>query len=126
MGHQVQCALLPAVMMEKYVKSVIDVFVYVIESDGSGATLANAINCSVLALVDAGIEMYDLVSASSVTMVDNLVLVDATAEEEERRSGTIVLAVMPSTDQISHVLHQGMVDSKKAINVLFILIINLF
>lgn len=35
------------------------------ESDGLGASLAVAINCVSLALVDAGIQLFDLVSASS-------------------------------------------------------------
>ena len=110
-------ALMPAVMMEKYPKSVIDLFILVLECDGDGAALSNAINAASLALCDADIEMFDLVASSSVTLIgDDKILVDANSQEEDLRSGTIVLSVMPSIDQVSHVLHQGTVDSSLAIS----------
>jgi exosome complex component MTR3 len=57
-------ALEVSVIVEKFPKSVIDVYVTVIESDGSA--LSAAITCASMALADAGIEMYDLVVSCSV------------------------------------------------------------
>lgn len=54
-------ALLPAVCRYAFSNFQVDIFVDVIEDDGS--VLAAAINCAGLALADAGIPMYDLISA---------------------------------------------------------------
>jgi exosome complex component MTR3 len=57
-------ALESSVILNKFPKSVIDVYLLVLESDGS--VLSSAINVASLALADAGIDMYDLVSSSKV------------------------------------------------------------
>lgn len=55
-------ALSPAVMLAKLPKCVVSIYVVVLESDGG--ELAAAINCASLALIDAAVEMYDIVTAS--------------------------------------------------------------
>ncbi len=57
-------ALEASLLVEKYPKSAIDVFVLVLEADGP--VLAASITAASLALADAGLEMRDLVSACSV------------------------------------------------------------
>lgn len=59
-----QTALQSAVQLHTFPKAVVDVFCLVLESGGSD--LAIAITAASLALADAGIQMYDLVSACSV------------------------------------------------------------
>lgn len=59
-------ALTPAVLLEALPKSVVDVFVNVIESDGTASSLACAVTCASLALASAGIEMQDLVAGCSL------------------------------------------------------------
>lgn len=59
----VEEALTPAVMLHKLPKCIVSVFVTVLEDDGG--VLAAAINCASLALADAAVEMFDLVTASS-------------------------------------------------------------
>jgi exosome complex component MTR3 len=54
-------ALEVSVNLDKFPKSVIDVYALVLEDDGSA--LAAAIICGSLALADAGVELYDIVSA---------------------------------------------------------------
>jgi len=56
-------ALSVAIRLEKYPKSSIDIFVIVLQDDGGA--FAAAINCASLALADAGIEMFDLVSCAN-------------------------------------------------------------
>ena len=60
----VQAALQSAVQRHTFPKSNVDVYCLVLESGGSDAAVA--ITAVSLALADAGIEMYDLVSACSV------------------------------------------------------------
>jgi hypothetical protein len=57
-------ALEPAVDLAKLPKSVVDVYVLVMEAGGSEA--ATAATAASLALADAGVEMFDLVAACSV------------------------------------------------------------
>lgn len=57
-------ALEAAILVEKYPKSAIDVYVLVLEADGP--VLAAAISAASLALADAGLEMRDLVASCSV------------------------------------------------------------
>jgi ribonuclease PH len=59
----VEEALAPAVMLHKLPKCVLSVFVTVLEDDGG--VFAAAINCASLALADAAVEMYDVVTAAS-------------------------------------------------------------
>ena len=60
-------ALTPAVHLESFPKSTVDVFVSVLEADGN--ELAVAVAAASLALADAGVEMRGLVSSCAVTMV---------------------------------------------------------
>ena len=53
-------------------QSFIDVYVTVLEADGIASSLALAITCASLALVDAGIEMLDVVVGSAIVIyIDN-------------------------------------------------------
>lgn len=50
-------------MLHKLPKCIVSVFVTVLEDEGG--VFAAAINCASLALADAAVEMYDVVTASS-------------------------------------------------------------
>ena len=69
------------VLLEKYPKSLIDVFVLVLEADGS--VLASAINAASVALAQGGIEMRDVVTAVTVGMSGIGPVVDLTADDEK-------------------------------------------
>ena len=59
-------ALAPAVRLDLYPKSTIDVVVTVLEADGNVSSLAASLLGASLALADAGVEMVDLVVATTV------------------------------------------------------------
>ncbi|CAL1538468.1 unnamed protein product [Lymnaea stagnalis] len=108
-------ALEPAVCLQKYPKSQINIYVTVLQNDGSA--LSAAIICASLALASAGIEMYDLVLASSVAMRDALTIVDPTEREEEAvlnkthkaelNAGSMTVAFLPSINQVSAISSDG-------------------
>ncbi|KAJ3270631.1 Exosome complex component MTR3 [Terramyces sp. JEL0728] len=75
-------ALTPAIQLENLPKSKLDLYVTVLESDGTFAALAGAITCASLALANAGISMYDLVTGCSAGFVDNISGLDLAEEEE--------------------------------------------
>ncbi|KAJ3159196.1 Exosome complex component MTR3 [Irineochytrium annulatum] len=109
----IEQALTPAVRLRLYPKSQIDVFVQVLEGDGTMASLASAITCASLALADAGIEMVDLVGACSVAFgaLDacgtNAVVMDCGAEEEEHAMGSMMLSYMPSVNEVTQMVQNG-------------------
>mmetsp|Transcript_6141 Transcript_6141/g.7541 ORF Transcript_6141/g.7541 Transcript_6141/m.7541 type:complete len:286 (+) Transcript_6141:12-869(+) len=70
-----ETSLLPCILLEKYPKSTIDIFVSVISTNSnpnSNSSLLNLINwitnCSSLALVDSGIELKDIVTSGQVKL----------------------------------------------------------
>lgn len=105
-------ALEPAVLLHKFPKAQLNIYVTVLEDDGSA--LAAAITAASVALVDAGIELYDLVTGTSVRLLGDKLLMDPTADEEysaERDSGinqgSVTLGLMPSLNQVSAVTSRG-------------------
>lgn len=60
---QIQQALTPAVRLELLPKSMLDIFLTVIENDGSEGCIAAGSVAASVALADAGIEMLGLVAA---------------------------------------------------------------
>ncbi|TPX62625.1 hypothetical protein PhCBS80983_g00245 [Powellomyces hirtus] len=100
-------ALSPAVRLDLMPKSTIDVFVQILESDGSAACLAAAITCASLALADAGIEMVDAVAACAAGYFGSTICLDPTEEEEGYEGGSLVLSYMPSLNEVTHVIQSG-------------------
>lgn len=107
-------ALAPAILLSEYPKSVIEVSVLVLENDGSMACLAAAITCASMALVDAGIQMLDVVTACSAASYSpspnaSTIYLDPTSFEEESRqdTGSTLIAYMPSLNEVTHVVHAG-------------------
>ncbi|KAI8808475.1 ribosomal protein S5 domain 2-type protein [Cladochytrium replicatum] len=102
-----QQSLAPAVRLDLIPKSTIDVFVQVLENDGTMACLSAAVSCASLALADAGIEMIDQVVGHSVGVFGEKLLVDCSTDEELFQTGSVFLAYMPSLNEVTHVVHTG-------------------
>lgn len=71
----VETALLSSIILEKYPKSTIDIFINIISFNSSKNSLLNlinwVINSSSVALVDAGIEVKDMVTSGQVNLNEN-------------------------------------------------------
>lgn len=100
-------ALSVSVMLEKFPKSVIEVFVQVLEAGSKSDVLACAISCISVALANAGVECYDVVSACSVAYANGRAVLDPTAQECEDSEATMVLSYMSGLNQITHVHQTG-------------------
>lgn len=103
-------ALEQSVRLDLFPKAVVDIFVVVLENDGSA--LEAAITCASMALADAGIELYDFVAACSVGVADNQVLIDYTNQELPALQTTALLALMPSLNETTHFLLAGETDTQ--------------
>ncbi|CAH8638888.1 unnamed protein product [Schistosoma guineensis] len=87
---------------EKYPMSQIDIFLEVIQSDGS--EFACAVNATTLALTDAGIEMDYLVSAATVGLWGSHVFADLCRFEENPRISQLTVVCLPNLHQLSGVI----------------------
>ncbi|RKO91485.1 ribosomal protein S5 domain 2-type protein [Blyttiomyces helicus] len=113
-----QQALSPAVRLDLLPKSTVDVYVQVLECDGSTSALAAAITCASLALADAGIEMLDIVAACSAGFIGSRTFLDADGEEEGQQTGSLLLSYMPSLNEVTHIIQSGEVSSNATVKAL--------
>ena len=91
-----------AILVDQYPKSQIDIFVEILQQDGS--PVSAAINAITLALVNAGIPMRDLVCSCTLGVMDNkTTLVDLNNSETENAAGAaqICIATYPRTGRIT-------------------------
>ncbi|KAK1308744.1 hypothetical protein QJS10_CPA09g02068 [Acorus calamus] len=98
-------ALEGAIILESFPKTTVDVFALVLESGGSD--LPVIISCASLALADAGIMMYDIVSSVSVTCIGKNLIIDPTSEEEDHRDGSFLISCMPSRNEVTQLTLTG-------------------
>lgn len=80
-SHEITNALEPALLLESFPNTVIDVFIQILEADAS--TRCAAINAAAMALASAGVPMQELVTAVSVGKLDKSIVVDMSHEEED-------------------------------------------
>jgi len=98
-------ALEGAVMLHTFPKTTVDVFALVLESGGSDLPII--ISCASLALADAGIMMYDLVTSVSVSCFRKNIIIDPTSDEEAWQDGSLVVAFMPARKEITQLTLTG-------------------
>ncbi|AET41548.1 exosome non-catalytic core subunit SKI6 Ecym_8266 [Eremothecium cymbalariae DBVPG len=89
------------IMLQLYSRTVIDIQIHVIQKDGG--LLGAMINGITLALIDAGIAMYDYISGVSVGLYDTTPLLDLNALEENALS-SVTLAVVGKSEKLSLLL----------------------
>ncbi|XP_076633534.1 exosome complex component MTR3 [Colletes latitarsis] len=115
-----QRALEPAVCLHEFPNFQVDVYAMVLDNDGS--SLAAAIMAASIALANAGVPMFGLVTASTVGVYRNQFLIDPTDIEEvicntlaeqqgDFNHGIITLASLPQHSQISEVFLIGSIDT---------------
>lgn len=92
-------ALEPAVFLERFPRTMIDVFVEVLEADGS--TRVASLTAASLALADAGIPMRDLVIGVSVGLLDGFVALDLNGLEDQFGEGDMPIGYMPNLGNIT-------------------------
>ena len=92
-------ALEPAVFLEYYPKTSIQVYIEILQADGG--TRCAGITTAALALADAGIPMRDLVVACAAGKVDGKVAVDLMDTEDKVGDADVPVAYMPNLNAIT-------------------------
>ncbi|MEM3032519.1 MAG: exosome complex exonuclease Rrp41, partial [Nitrososphaerota archaeon] len=91
-------ALESVVFLEEFPRMMIDVFVEVIQADGGTRTAG--ITAASLALADAGIPMADLVAATAVGKVDNVIVLDINEIEDKHGQADMPVSIAPRLGSI--------------------------
>ena len=92
-------ALECSILLEKYSKCVISLYITVLEA--RGGELGTAITCASAALASASIELRSLVHASTVALVHDVLYVDPTLEELNRATAVMTLATLSTNGHIA-------------------------
>ncbi len=98
-------ALKPALFLERFPKTAIDVFIEVLESEGG--TRVASITAASIALADAGIPMRDLVAACAAGKVDGQIVLDLNSAEDMYGEADLPIALMPRKKEITLIQMDG-------------------
>ena len=101
-------ALEPAVFLERYPRSVIDVYAEILEADGGTRTAC--INAASVALVDAGIPVRDLVASCAAGKIDGQLVLDLGDYEDKEGDADVPLAYMPKTEHVTLLQMDGLLS----------------
>lgn len=110
-------AIEPAVFVEYYPGTAIDLFVEVLQADGG--TRCAGINVASLALADAGIPMRDLVVACAAGKVEGKLVLDLMDAEDKKGEADVPLAWMPNLNVITLLQMDGLLtleEFEQAVN----------
>jgi len=92
-------ALEPVVQLDQYPKSVIDVFIEILQADAG--TRVTGLTAASVALADAGIIMTDLVAACASGKVDDTVVLDLNGMEDMCGQADVPVGYAPNQNKVT-------------------------
>ncbi|MFQ5920582.1 MAG: exosome complex exonuclease Rrp41 [Nitrososphaerales archaeon] len=92
-------ALEPALILQDYPRTLIDVYIEILQADG-GSRCAG-IDAAAVALADAGINMRDMVAACAAGKVDDTIVLDINDDEDKEGQADMPIAYLPNLGQVS-------------------------
>jgi exosome complex component RRP41 len=104
-------SLEPAIFMEYYPRTMIDIFIEVLQADGG--TRCASITAAALALADSGIPMRDLVVACAAGKVDDTIVLDLMDTEDKMGSADVPVALMPNLNAITLLQMDGTLSTEE-------------
>ncbi len=112
-SHITEKALLPVLNLKEFPGTVIDVFIELIQTDAG--TRCAGITAAAMALADAGFIMKDLVSAISIGIIDNQIVIDVDKEEEDYEDGMcdMPMAFMPKAGEVTLLQCDGFTNKEQ-------------
>jgi len=102
-------SLEPAIFMEYYPRTMIDVFIEVLQADGG--TRCASITAAALALADSGIPMRDLVVACAAGKIEDKVVLDLMDTEDKVGSADVPVALMPNLNAVTLLQMDGQLST---------------
>ncbi|KAK6618204.1 hypothetical protein RUM44_002655 [Polyplax serrata] len=123
-------SLEPAVCRHEFPNFQVDIYALLLDNDG--ACLSAAITAAGLAMADAGIPMYDILTSVSLGIQNDTIIVDPTLKEENfcrtffeghtKEMGLISLSYMPTMAQVTELTQTGTVKVETVLKCMDLLI----
>lgn len=110
-GKVIKEALQPALILEKFPRTSVDVFIEVLQADG-GSRCA-ALDAASVALADAGIPMRDMVSACAAGKVADTIVLDVNNEEDQSGQADMPVGYMPNLEKITLIQLDGVLTPEE-------------
>ena len=110
-GKVLKEALQPALILDKFPRTAVDVFVEVLQADG-GSRCA-ALDAASVALADAGIPMRDMVCACAAGKVADTIILDVNNEEDQSGQADMPVGYMPNLDKITLIQLDGVLTPEE-------------
>ena len=104
-------ALEPAVILDQFPRTAVDVFIEVLQADG-GSRCA-ALDAASVALADAGIPMRDMVSAIAAGKVADTIILDVNNEEDQAGQADMPVGYMPNLDKVTLIQLDGILSPEE-------------
>jgi exosome complex component RRP41 len=104
-------ALEPATFTELYPRTVIDVFIEILQADGG--TRCAGITAASVALADAGVPMRDLVAACAAGKIEDKIVLDLNDVEDKVGEADLPIAVLPQSGEISLMQMDGRLSAEE-------------
>jgi len=101
-------SLEPALFLELYPRTGVDVYIEVLQADGG--TRCAAITAAALAIVDAGVPMRDLVVGCAAGKVDDTVVLDLYDAEDKLGAADVPVAYMPALNAVTLLQMDGILE----------------
>jgi len=98
-------ALEPAVMLENFPRTAVDVFLEVLQADGG--TRCAALDAASVALADAGIPMRDMIVGVASGKIEDTVVLDLDKAEDNYGQADLPMGILPTTGEIAFLQMDG-------------------
>lgn len=114
LSARLEDSLMASIPLNKLPKSVLDIYVMVLQGDGS--IFSAAVMSASLALADAGLELYDLVSCCTVAVKSiegiPICLADPSEDEMSEAEGIVTIAMLGNWKEVTVWNQTGRLDSE--------------
>ncbi|MBS3052655.1 MAG: exosome complex exonuclease Rrp41 [Candidatus Aenigmarchaeota archaeon] len=107
----IKLAFEPVLFLENYPKTGIDIYVEIIQADGS--TRVTSVNAASLALANAGIPMRDLVVGLSGGKISDTIILDLDGKEDNNSEADVPVAFMPNKKEITLLQMDGQLTNEE-------------
>jgi exosome complex component RRP41 len=111
LSKMIKESLEAAVFLDYYPRTMVDVFVEVLQADGG--TRCASITAAALALADSGIPMRDLVVACAAGKVDDTIVLDLMDTEDKLGAADVPVAMMPNLNAITLLQMDGILTREE-------------
>lgn len=112
----IRLSLEPVVFVEDFPKATVDVYIEILQADGS--TRVTGINAASLAMAAAGVPMTDLVTACSAGKIDGKLVLDLNGVEDNFGEADLGFAMIPAKNVVTLLQMDGALDKEEILTLL--------